>query len=110
MQSCESEPRQRLASCGDETLPSPVSLVPSSAEYERGLVHVRLHTLEQENRNLLERIIILEEQFKNRNSSKPPEFEVTAPKGWRIRGRQLVGVTMTLAGAGVAIAYFFTRK
>jgi hypothetical protein len=109
MQSCESEPLQRLASCGDETLPSPVSNAPVSAEYERGMVNARLRTLEEENMRLLERVIALEEINKLRNSSRPPEFEVQA-KGIRIRGKQIVGVVMSIAGAGVTIAYFFFRN
>lgn len=113
MHSCESDNRQRLTSYGDETLPSPVSVAPTSAEYEKALVSVRLHTLEEENRNLLERIIVLENESRARTSSKPPEFEVQA-KGIRIRGKQIVGIAMTvaaaIAGITLGIAYFMFRK
>lgn len=109
MHSCESDARQRLASCGDETLPSPVSHGPTSAEYERGLVSARLVSLEEENLRLLERIIALEEVNRTRASSRPPEFEVQA-KWLRIRGKQIVGVFTVISVASVAIVYFILRK
>lgn len=113
MQCADSVGRQQLASCADETLPSPVSSAPVSAEYERALITMRLRELEianekleESNADLRERILAIE----LRHSSKPPEFEVKGPNGWTIRGKQVVGVAMAFTSAGVAIAYLLLRK
>lgn len=113
MHCADSVGRQQLASCADETLPSPVSTAPVSAEYERALITMRLRELEMANEKLeaekdalAERVLALE----LRHSSKPPEFEVKGPNGWMIRGKQVVGVAMAFTSAGVAIAYLLLRK
>lgn len=103
MQSDASDTRPNLASINED------SSAPVSAEYERALLSLRVHHLEEENQHLLDRVVALE-TYRDRNSSKPPDFEVTGPNGWRIRGKQIVGVAMALTSSGVAIAYLLLRK
>lgn len=107
---CSDGERGKMASCSDETLPSPVSVAPVSAEYERALVTTRLRSLEELVENMLERVIALE-LYRDRKSSKPPEFELSkGPDGIRVRGKQLVGVATVLAIAAVTIAYFIMKS
>jgi len=103
MHSENRDQRHKLTSCSDG---SPTS-APVSSEYERAMLEVRIGQLEEENRTLLERVVAIES--KSRNSSRPPEFEVSN-QTWKIRGSQLVGVAMAIAAASVGIAYLMLRK